>query len=69
MAGFNHADRFGLGEDDRLRLAAKLLDAGREADTAARESPPHALPALKTIADSARDGQLKLRAIQTREGA
>ena len=32
VAGFNHADRFGLGEDDRLRLAAKLLDAGREAD-------------------------------------
>ena len=31
-AGFNHADRFGLVEDDRLRLAARLLDAARQAD-------------------------------------
>ena len=51
------------------QLSAKLADAGREADAAAREAPPHAHPALKTIADSARDGRVKLRAIQTRGGA
>lgn len=31
-AGFNHADRFGLGEDDRLRLSARLFDAVRQTD-------------------------------------
>ena len=28
--GFNHADRLGLGEDDRLRLAARLLESCRD---------------------------------------
>ncbi len=32
VAGFNHVDRFGLGEDDRLRLSARLLDAVRQTD-------------------------------------
>jgi len=45
------------------RLSQKLLDAGRQADEAARESPPHAQPALKTISETARDGQTKLKAI------
>jgi hypothetical protein len=45
------------------RLAVKLKDAGRHADDAAKESPPHAQPALKTISDTARDGQAKLKAI------
>jgi hypothetical protein len=44
-------------------LAAKLAEAGQEADRSARESPPHAQPALKTIADTARDGQTRLRAM------
>jgi hypothetical protein len=30
FAGFNHADVLGLGEDDRIRLAARLLDAARQ---------------------------------------
>lgn len=29
FAGFNHADGLGLGEDDRLRLGARLLEAAR----------------------------------------
>jgi hypothetical protein len=45
------------------RLSDKLRDAGRQADDAAKESPPHAQPALKTISESARDGQAKLKAI------
>ena len=31
LAGFNHSDQFGLGEDDRLRLAARLQDCARSA--------------------------------------
>lgn len=31
IAGFNHADHFGLAEDDRLRLAARLQDCARAA--------------------------------------
>jgi hypothetical protein len=45
------------------KLSARLAEAGQQADQAARESPPHAQPALKTIADTARDGQVKLKAI------
>jgi len=44
-------------------LSEKLRDAGRQADEAAKESPPHAQPALKTISETARDGQTKLKAI------
>ena len=29
FSGFNHADALGLGEDDRLRLAARLVEAAR----------------------------------------
>ncbi|WP_088252368.1 endo-1,4-beta-xylanase [Fimbriiglobus ruber] len=32
FSGFNHVDAHGLNEDDRLRLAARLLDAARQAD-------------------------------------
>jgi hypothetical protein len=32
FAGFNHQDALGLGEDDRIRLAARLLEAARQAD-------------------------------------
>ncbi|MFO0937798.1 MAG: hypothetical protein U0798_14940 [Gemmataceae bacterium] len=32
ISGFNHADAMGLNEDDRLRLAARLLDAARQID-------------------------------------
>jgi hypothetical protein len=35
-SGFNHASTLGLTEDDRLRLAARLLDAARAADPEAR---------------------------------
>src|SRR5579883_99282 len=35
-SGFNHANALGLTEDDRLRLAARLLEAGRAADPDAR---------------------------------
>ena len=31
-AGFNHADAYGLTDDDRLRLAARLLDAAAHVD-------------------------------------
>ena len=31
-SGFNHADRYGWDEDDRLRLAARLLDVARSVD-------------------------------------
>lgn len=30
FSGFNHADLCGLGEDDRLRLAARLMDSARQ---------------------------------------
>jgi hypothetical protein len=45
------------------RLSQKLVTAGRQAEDASKESPPHAQPALKTISDTARDGQTKLKAI------
>jgi hypothetical protein len=32
FAGFNHSDSLGLGEDDRIRLAARLLDSARQTD-------------------------------------
>jgi hypothetical protein len=32
FAGFNHADSLGLAEDDRLRLAARVLESVRQAD-------------------------------------
>lgn len=32
FAGFNHADAIGLAEDDRLRLAARVLESVRQAD-------------------------------------
>jgi hypothetical protein len=32
FAGFNHADSLGLAEDDRLRLAARTLEAANELD-------------------------------------
>lgn len=32
VTGFNHSDAAGLVEDDRLRLAARLLDAARQID-------------------------------------
>jgi len=32
FTGFNHADSCGLGEDDRVRLAARLLDTAKEVD-------------------------------------
>lgn len=45
------------------KLSATLDGAKQQADQAARESPPHAQPALKTISDTARDGQTKLKAL------
>lgn len=51
------------------RLTARLAEAGRAAEQAAKDSPPHAQPALRAIADTARDGQTKLRALAAREGA
>lgn len=50
------------------RLTTRLAEAGRAADQAAKDSPPHAQPALRAIADTARDGQTKLRALAAREG-
>jgi hypothetical protein len=32
FAGFNHHEMLGLSEDDRIRLAARLLDSARQAD-------------------------------------
>lgn len=32
LSGFNHADALGLGEDDRIKLAARLLETAREVD-------------------------------------
>ena len=51
------------------RLTTRLAEAGHAAEQAAKDSPPHAQPALRSIADTARDGQTKLRAIAAREGA
>jgi hypothetical protein len=51
------------------RLTARLTEAGKAAEQAAKDSPPHAQPALRSIADTARDGQTKLRALAAREGA
>lgn len=45
------------------QLADKLSEAGAEAEKVAREAPPASQPALKRIADTARDGQKKLRDI------
>jgi hypothetical protein len=38
FAGFNHGDTLGLGEDDRLRFAARLLETVQELDPAAERS-------------------------------
>ena len=38
FSGFNPADALGLGEDDRLRLAARLLETSREIDPHAQWS-------------------------------
>jgi hypothetical protein len=45
------------------QLAGKLFEAGAEAEKVSREAPPASQPALKKIADTARDGQKKLRAL------
>ena len=45
------------------QLAGKLAEAGAEAEKVSREAPPASQPALKRIADTARDGQKKLRDI------
>jgi len=45
------------------QLAGKLSEAGAEAEKVSREAPPASQPALKRIADTARDGQKKLRDI------
>ena len=45
------------------QLASKLSEAGAEAEKLSHEAPPASQPALKKIADSARDGQKKLRDI------
>ncbi|MBY0514118.1 MAG: hypothetical protein K2P78_09435 [Gemmataceae bacterium] len=47
------------------RHAARLADTGAEADRAAAEAPPESKPALKRIADAARDGQRKLSKLAT----
>jgi len=44
-------------------LAAKLDADAAEADKVARESPPDAQPALKRMADTAREGEKSLRAL------
>ena len=38
FAGFNHGDALGLGEDDRLRFAARLLETVQELDPPAERS-------------------------------
>ena len=38
FSGFNHADALGIGEDDRLRLAGRLLETTREVDPQAHWS-------------------------------
>ncbi|HXD86692.1 MAG TPA: hypothetical protein VN641_09370 [Urbifossiella sp.] len=45
------------------KLTHQLAEAGRQADESAKESPPHALPALKQISDTARKGQAELQTI------
>jgi hypothetical protein len=45
------------------RLSNQLSEAGRQADDAAKESPPHAQPALRSISATARNGQAKLKTI------
>jgi hypothetical protein len=45
------------------KLAHQLAEASRQADESAKESPPHAVPALKQISDTARKGQAELQAI------
>jgi hypothetical protein len=42
------------------RLAGKLAETGAEAEKAANEVPPESKPALKKIAETARDGQQRL---------
>jgi hypothetical protein len=44
-----------------LKLSSKLSGAGRQAEEAAREAPPGALPALDAISKAAREGQGKLK--------
>lgn len=67
------ADAPGLrAEEKRDALAAaerKLKAAGDEIERLAGESPPHAQPVLRGIAETARDGEAKVRAvIANREG-
>ncbi|HUR55370.1 MAG TPA: hypothetical protein VMZ71_14650 [Gemmataceae bacterium] len=45
------------------QLAGKLSEAGAEVEKVSREAPTASQPALKKIADTARDGQMKLRAM------
>jgi hypothetical protein len=51
------------------KLTAVLAEAERESERRAEESPPHAQVELRKIANTARDGQARLRAIFTGEGA
>jgi hypothetical protein len=51
------------------KLTAVLAEAERESERRAEESPPHAQVELRKIASTARDGQARLRAIFTGEGA
>src|SRR5262249_11987548 len=51
------------------RLADKLGEASREAEKVAGESPPHSQPALKRMAETAREGQAKLRELARNVGA
>jgi hypothetical protein len=51
------------------KLTAKLAEAEREADRIAREAPPHAQVELRKIANTARDGQDRLKKIFSREEA
>lgn len=50
------------------KLTARLAEAGTAAEQAAKDSPPHAQPALRSMADTARDGQTKLRALAAQNG-
>lgn len=51
------------------RLSARLAETKQEADNVVGSAPPHAQPALKTISDTAREGQAKLREILASEEA
>ena len=66
QAGKLNADKLGTQEADRVKLldglAAKLSADAAEAESVAREAPPDAQPALKRMADTARDGEKSLRA-------